>query len=327
MWLTARSSTGIRPSRTVAGTRLTTLLTALPAALLLAACSSPVFAPVQSGELPTGAKPRPVDRIHRQAQDALVRWADAVRESGGATITFIGALTGQIGEWDEDDGDRKLALAAGLVEAVTDMSSESPGRREVKWLDDSEVDVNVLSAAATFEALVAGGAGECPECTPLRVTEASLATGLAETSRGPAEVPMWVFGLAGTSVRITRVAVDESVTVVPPPWNADDPPVGTSIDWARGSPDSRDLEVGFVGRSETGRCAEEYTGEAVESELAVVVIITGRPTADPDGPTDMGSCRLAGSPRTVNVRLADPLGDRVVLEVRQGLPVPIEPPA
>ena len=25
---------------------------------------------------------------------------------------------------------------------------------------------------------------------------------------------------------VTRVAVDESVTVVPPPWNADDPPVG-----------------------------------------------------------------------------------------------------
>ena len=315
MWLTARTRTGIRPSRTVAG--------ALLVALLLTGCASPVFAPGGSGAPATGAAPKPLDRVHQQAQDALVRWADAVRQSGGATITFVGELTSQIGTWEEAVGDNnKSALGVGMVTAVTDLSTERPGRREVKWLDDTKVDVNVLSAAATLEALVADADGACPECEPLRVTDATLATALVETSRGPAEAPTWVYTIAGTSVRVTRVAVDESVTVDPPPWNADDPPVGLSIERAIGAVDSRDLEVVFTGAEDDASkpCGADYTAEAVESELAVVVIIHERRNPGP------AACTLAGFQRTATARLESRLGDRVVLEVKQGLPVPVLAP-
>jgi hypothetical protein len=193
MWLTARTRTGIRPSWTVAGTML--------AGLLLAGCASPVSAPGGSGAPASDDDPRPLDRIHQQAQDALVRWADAVRESGGASVTFVGDLTAQIGSWEPDVGDNnKGALAAGMVQAVTELPTDTPSRRELKWLDGTKVDVKVLSAATTLEELVSNGSGECPDCTPLRVTEATLATGLVETSRGPAEAPMWVYGVAGSSV-------------------------------------------------------------------------------------------------------------------------------
>ena len=319
MWLTARTRTGIRPSRTVAGARFAAPLVAL----VLAGCASPVFAPGGSTPPASVETGRPLDRIHRQAQDALVRWADAVRGSGGASITFVGELTSQVGDWEAAVGDNnKMALMTGRVAAAIDLPTDSPGRREVKWLDGSKVDVNVLSAADTFQALVTGAAGECDECTPLRITEANLATGLVETSRGPAEAPVWVYTIAGTQVRVTRVAVDESVTIDPPAWNADDPPVGVSIDRAIGAADSRDLEVAFIGAKEDASkpCGVDYTAEAVESELAVVVIVHERRNPAPV------ACTLAGFERTATVRLEARLGDRVVLEVKQGLPVPVLAP-
>ena len=316
MWLTARSTIGRGRSRTIAGG-----LPALALAAFLASCTSPVFAPGGSTPPSPPDEARPGDRIHQQAQDALVRWADAVRESGGASITFVGELTSQIGDWEAENGDNKAALIAGLVEPVTDLPTESPPRREVKWVDGTTIDVNVLSAEAAFEDLVAAGEGDCGKCAALRVTEANLATGLVETSRGPAEVPMWVYGVAGTNVRITRVAVDDSVTVTPPPWNAEDPPVGVRIDWAKGADDSRDVEVGFVGAPDDGSkpCGADYTADAVESEIAVVVIVEEHRNPTP------GACLGVGAIRTADVRLESRLGDRVVLEVQQGLPVRFEP--
>ena len=318
MRLTARTRTGIRPSRAVAGTLLVALL---------AGCASPVFAPGGSAATPTSGGAKPLDRIHQQAEDALVRWADAVRQSGGASIVFVGALTSQIGDWEaEVGGNNKLALMSGQVETMTRLANDQPGRRDVRWLDDeTKIDVNVLSARAALDTLVAGRT-DCGACEPLQVTEANLATGLVDTSRGTAEVPVWVYSLQGTSVRITRVAVDASVTVDPPPWNADDPPVGISISSAAGTPDSRDLEVGFTGAKDSGPCGQDYTAEAIESELAIVVIVTGRPIVKPDETGEVTGCRLVGFGRTAAVTLDEPLGERAVLEVQQGLPVPVDPP-
>jgi hypothetical protein len=51
--------------------------------------------------------------------------------------------------------------------------------------------------------------------------------------------------------------------------------------------------------------------------LAVVVIVIEQPhAADED-------CPAIGAPRTTTVDLAQPLGERAVLDVPQGLPVPI----
>ena len=311
----------VRPTPSRPANRLATLLVA--GALLVAACANPVLAPGGSSPPGTGQGPAPADPLHRQAHDALERWADAVHESGGAGITFVGDRTGRIGEWEPDRaGNPAAALLSGLVEAGTALSAEVPGRGSVRWLDGTSVEVNVLSAAMALQELVGAGDGtECRGCLPLRITEAKLATSLAETSRGPAEAPTWVFTIEGSAVRVTRLAVDQSVTVKVPPWNADHPPEGVSIIHATGEPDSRRLTVQFVG-AELGAdepCGADYTAEAVESELAVVVIVTER-RDDPDEP-----CDAVGFPRTAEVRLASRLGDRAVLEVRQGLPVEVSP--
>ena len=129
---------------------------------------------------------------------------------------------------------------------------------------------------------------------------------------------MWVYAVRGSAVRITRVAVDGSVSVDPPPWDAEDPPEGLSIDLAIGDAASRDLEVQFVGADES--CGIEYEVEAVESELAVVVLVAGRPGSDAQ------ACRSVGRLLTASVKLDARLGDRTVLEGRQGLPVPLRAP-
>jgi hypothetical protein len=295
--------------------------TAFPAVQLLTVLVIAVVAIGCNGTLPFGSTTDPsatqaADRIHQQANEALQRWADAVKKSGGATISFVGDLTGQIGDWEQAvGGNDKVALQSGMVISPTPLSDAAPSRGKVAWVDGSSVDVDVLSAAKALADLVADGAGDCGDCTPLVVTDASLATSLVQTSVGPAEAPVWVFTLKGTAVRVTRVAVDPSVTVEPPPFNADRPPEGVSIEEAYGKADSRKLTVTYV-----GGCGADYGVEAVESDLAIVVIVDEVPNT-----RNSGGCDLVGHTKTTVLTLADALGKRAVLEVRQGLPVPVNP--
>jgi hypothetical protein len=316
---TRRAQQGRIPVRTAAFLLATLALTA--------ACAASAGGPGGSGAILTGSQTQqPEDRVHRQAHEALERWADAIRKSGGASITFVGDLTGQIGDWEIAVGDNnKSGLLAGHVEASPALSDDTPSSDKVRWLDGSTVDVNLLSARDTLAALVDAGSGACDGCQPLQVTGAQLATGLVETSRGPANAPIWVFSIEGTDVKVTRVAVDESVTVDPPRWNAADPPEGISIDSATGTNDSKKLTVSFIGAVDGANkpCGADYTAEAVESNLAVVVIVheTRNTFAAPGT-----ACDLVGKTRTAKVTLESILGNRAVLEVKQGLPVSVTAP-
>ena len=317
------------PTRRVrsAGTsvRRAAILLAIPA--LVAACATPAGGPGGSGLILTGASQEPMDAVHQQAHDALARWADAVRKSGGASITFVGDLTGQIGDWEAAVGDNnKPALYAGMVQAPHGLPDTPPASDKVRWLDGSSVDVQVMSAADTLAALVAAATSRCDDCQPLEVTEAQQATGLVDTSRGAANAPIWVYSIAGSAVKVTRVAVDESVTVDPPPWNANNPPDGVRIDSATGSADSKKLIVSFIGAPLGAEkpCGEDYSAEAVESELAVVVIVHRHLWQGTMAPNE--GCSLAGAVRTAKVTLEAALGSRVVLDVQQGLPVSVTAP-
>jgi hypothetical protein len=154
----------------------------------------------------------------------------------------------------------------------------------------------------------------------LRITAAQLTAGPVETSRGPATAPVWEFTVQGTAVKVTRVAIAAPVTVVPPPWDPYDAPVGISIDSATGTVGGRQLTVTFVGAPAPGDqgCTADYTAEAVESPTAVVVILTEHPHSP-----FFAACTAVGARRTATVELAVPLGERAVLEVKEGLPVPV----
>jgi hypothetical protein len=204
------------------------------------------------------------------------------------------------------------------------LSSETPAKEEVRWEDGRTKTVRPISAKAALEALKSAGDHSCPECRRLQVTGARLSTATIQTSRGLATAPVWAFSLKGTKVIATRIAVAaaDAVVVTPPPWDPNDAPAGLRIDSASASTSGTRLSVGFVGAPDGAdkACGADYAAEAVESETAVVIIVTTHPN------TLGGACRGVGANRTATVDLARPLGDRTVLEVTQGLPVPVAGP-
>ena len=75
----------------------------LPMLLAIAGCVS-----VSPGSSPSFDG----DGLHRQAQAALARWAEAVGDNK-QDLVLVGELTGQIGDWEEPVGDNdKMALMA-----------------------------------------------------------------------------------------------------------------------------------------------------------------------------------------------------------------------
>ena len=261
-------------------------------------------------------------KLHEQAEAALARWADAIAAAGGQTrVIPIGELTGQVGDWEPDVGDNnKSALMAGLVAASASLPADPPPDEEVAWEDGTRETVPVLSAEEALAAIWQGPKDICADCDSLLITDARLTTGPIQTTRGLATGPLWEFTLQGTAVRLTQVAIADPVRVVPPPWDANDPPIGLRIDSASGSVGGRELTVTFVGAPHAGDqpCGEDYTAEAVESDLAVVVIVTRHPALT------FGGCTAVGAYRTTTVGLAAPLGERAVLEVMEGTAVPVE---
>lgn len=288
----------------------------------LAACEADYSYPSASAGVTTTSGQQ-VERQRQQAGDDLTRWADAVAAAGGQQgFVLVGEATGQVGDWEEPIGsNNKSALMAGKLVAAVALSDQAPPPGQVHWNDGSVRAVPIISAARGLLAVQTSGAQDCPECDALKVTGARLVAIGIDTSRGPATAPAWEFSLDGTAVHVTRVAVAQSanVSVSPPPWDPNDPPVGLSIQSASASASGRQLTVSFVGSRYPGSepCGADYTAEGVESTTAVVVIVIEHRNM-----TDV-VCEAIGHGRTATVLLASPLGDRAVLEVRDGLPVPV----
>jgi hypothetical protein len=112
---------------------------------------------------------------------------------------------------------------------------------------------------------------------------------------------------------------DGEVTVDPPAWDPHDPRPGLVPDAIEVSAGDRELLVRFTGSAAPANepCGADYRGEAVESDLAVVVIIAQDRSPYP------GACADIGAPRSVTINLAAPLADRAVLEVVSGTPLEV----
>ena len=279
---------------------------------LLGGCASGVGGPATGG----------LDRLHQQARDALARYDKAVLDAGGEPdFVPVGDLTGQIGVWEPANGDNKLALMSGRVLAVVTLPTLPRPTGQVQWDSGVTRTVPLIGAGEALAQLNVAGTSDCPSCAPLQVTGARLTTTRIQTTRGPATVPAWEYTLRGTDVRVIRVAVDGSatVTVTPPSWDPYDTPAGLSIEAAITSVSSLQLTVMFTGAPDPASqpCGADYSGEAVESTHAVVVIVTEHSHAAGE------ICADVGARRSATVKLAQPLGERAVLEVRQGLPVPV----
>jgi hypothetical protein len=304
------------------------LLVALVGLAAVGGCAVP-----GAGTQPAGPDPiKEEERLQQQARDALARWDAALAAAGGTApraFVPVGDLTTVVGEFEPAVGDNnKAALTAGEVTYGT-LPVAAPGTGEVRWHDGVTRTVDILTAEQALEELIAPGNHDCGGCVPLYVTGATLVTSEIQTGRGRATVPTWEYTLEGTAARISRVAVApaSSLSVEPPPWDSSNPPAGLWIESAEVSADGRRLTAHFTGSKgpATEQCGVDYTARVVESTNAVVVIIDGRRYDGPmrDAAGREIACDDMGFPRMASVDLAEPLGERAVLEVKQGQPVPV----
>lgn len=275
------------------------------------------------GSVGNGGGSEDVDRLHEQARQALARYDQALHDAGGApAFAPVGELTDQLGNWEVANGDNnKAALMSGRVLATMALPAAPQPTGEVVWASGTTRAYPLISAEEALRQLVKAGSGDCGGCEPLQITGARLSTVQIQTIRGPATAPAWEFTLKGTAVRITRVAVDGSaiVKVTPPSWDPYNPPGGLAIESATTTATGTRLTVTFTGSPGPASqpCGADYTGVAVESANAVVVIVLEHRHPG------YGACTAIGAVRTATVDLAQPLGDRAVLEVQQGFPVPV----
>ena len=188
----------------------------------------------------------------------------------------------------------------------------------VTWPDGSSMKVPVLSETQAFTALKNNTGGKCPSCvtTTLAVTAAKPTTMQVPTSRGTASVPAWAFTLQGVSTPVIQAAL----------------PAGSYVtEYSSRQPAEQlgPLGQGFVGAvaatpAAGGRTLTlmlegspcDTTWGGLVTEVGDVVVAGGwMHDAHPAAP-----CAASLVGRTVTVRLAKPLGDRVVLDAATGLP-------
>jgi hypothetical protein len=283
---------------------------------------------------PGVAPPPPTEdtaRMRQQAQDALARWEAAVKAAGGATAYVPVRGQSHISDWSAEVGEKyKGSITSGKVElsGVDPALTMPPGK--ITWADGTSLDVKTVTAGEAVAAYKADNAGGCAACNDpvVPLTSATPTTLQIETTRGTATVPAWKFRIADTDAWVGQGAVAVSVRLPEPPWDSNNPPVGTSIDSAVVEPGGQRLTASLIGSREGSQepCGIDYTAEAVESEHAVVVIIhTVTYEQTHPEPTDgvMRGCPMVGFQRKVTVELAAPLGNRSVLENRTGMPVPL----
>ena len=265
-------------------------------------------------------------RLHAQAQQYLANFDAAVKAAGGLPdFVPTSDTTLTVGDdWGSgiDGGAAKLALMGGDFDAAVTLPTQTPPDGQIRWPDGKTEPTGVLPAATAF-AQMSAAAKKCTDCTaPLVITGATLTTATFETTRGSAVAPAWEFTLENTPVRIDRLAVATKTLSVPEiAWDPNNAPIGVRIESATIDASGMRLTAAFWGAPDGADkpCGEDYTAEAVESDSAVVVIIHVHRNPAPV------ACTLVGFARTAQVTLANPLGNRAVLEDQTGQPVAVTP--
>ncbi|XVV17327.1 hypothetical protein ACQP2X_24000 [Actinoplanes sp. CA-131856] len=270
------------------------------------------------GATTTPAAPEPAPTpADQRAWEVLASYDRVARDE----VLFLptGGLTGHVGALEPSNEHYKAAIGAGRIEAVAPLPVAPRPKGTVVWAGGGKLAVPLTDAGEALQQVISENGGDCPGCTAVPVTGARMTTTRIPTTRGEATVPAWEFTLKGSAFRITRVAVAPSSALpyTPPPGTAGGPPAESATVAGR----TLTLTVTGSRAPASEPCGADYSARAVESAHAVVVIVEERQY---DGDyADNVACSMAGFPRTATVDLAAPLGERAILDVQQGSPVPL----
>ncbi|RZU53118.1 hypothetical protein EV385_5003 [Krasilnikovia cinnamomea] len=272
-----------------------------------------------------GDRPPTLPELRDQARTVLARYDKAVGEVQAARrFVPVGEPTEWTGELEPANESIKPALTAGHLVPAGPLPVTSRRTGTITWTDGVSRSVAVIPAEEALAAHRHKGDAGCGGCPPVTVTDARPVTMQVDTTRGAATVPAWEYTLKDTALRVRYPAVGGSdvVTVTAPPWDPDASLAGETIDAATTTAlTSKRLTVSFVGPHDPASepCGADYHAEAIESSNAVVVLVVVERRHNDGNET----CTMIGFTRTETVSLAQPLGERVVLDARQGAPVSV----
>ena len=253
------------------------------------------------------------------ADDPAVLWNQAPSATPAPPLLILRELTQQQGDWPNTDagGDVKMSLLNGLVELDPAASAPAPPAEAIA-IGGVERVARVQTAQETAQAMTTDGGESCPECAPIRLVDPQLTAVEVPTILGPATVPAWSFQVDGTDVRLIRVAVDpaEFLTVDGLEYG----PIGG--DTTAEVLSDRRIRVTFFGSpsaADLGPCGQDYSGGSAANGRVVTIHIVALPNPAPTEP-DL-ACPAIGAMRTVEIDLAEPLADRVLITEGAGFGV------
>jgi hypothetical protein len=273
---------------------------------------------------PTVGDEAQLAKMRQQAHDILDRWETAYAAAKQPVFVpldpFGPAMVGLSGsENPKDIEDHQFPLDGSLP-------PDAPVGTRLSWPSGQTRAITALTATQAYEAMTARYRADCGGCSPTRaarVTGARLTTTPIDAVDGPVTVPAWEFTLDGYQARLVMPAVPATEALVPPeaPWDSAHPPSGLFFMTAKSTSDGRTVTIDFTGAQYGADkpCGKDYTLEAVTSAHAVVIILR---TLDHKGLV-VGACNMMGFPRTASIQLAEPLGNRVLLEGTVGHPVTV----
>ena len=308
------------------------------------ASSAPPVGTVKAGASPSASYMDSVSEVSPAAQPASPSGAPSPE---GVNVAAFDALAGQeASAWERSplakmwrtglvlldpvltsapsggfpSGAAKLAFVNGNLVFTGPSPTRAPAG-VVTWSDGSTMKVPVLSEARVFAELTSGR--QCRGCatTPLAVTAARPTTLDVRTSRGTASVPAWAFTLKGVSAPVIQAALPPGSYATPDTYGTPAEnlrPLGTAFvggGSVQPSADGWTLTVGLGGSP----CDSAWGG--LVAEVGGVVVVGGwMHDPNPDQP-----CAAMLVLREAAVRLAAPLGARVVLDAATGRPATLEP--
>ncbi len=179
---------------------------------------------------------------------------------------------------------------------------------------------HMLSARAAYRVLHNAGRSSAIKVPPLVIRSVRLGVATFSTDRGRRRLPAWQFWFRGVAKPASVLALLPPAIFNAPPLEELGPP-GDSIDApARVDRAGTAITISFIGAPPgTGACDARYLASAIADRHAVAFTIN---TISTPSPRAM-SCPAVGYHRSVVLRLASPLGKRVLVSSNDAGAVPV----
>jgi hypothetical protein len=189
----------------------------------------------------------------------------------------------------------------------------------------------VMSASDALAVMRAEGtpAANAPAApTPLIMIKARFATARFRTDRGTEVLPAWLFTFSDVADPAAVLAVAPSSRFLAPADSLHQSSVSAEL-----APDGRTATIRFVGAEPgAGPCQANYAVDQLASSTAVAIKVREIDDSPADGSTatapsggSFAACSQVGHSRQVVIRLAAPLGGRVLVDATTTGPVSTAP--